>query len=116
MPVMHRPVEIAKVGEALIRIRWEDGHEGAYSTRYLRGICQCAACVDEWSGEKRISMDSISPDIRALKIAPVGQYGIHIDWSDGHTTGIYAFDLLRKMCPCAVCAATPLSALSPRRD
>ncbi len=54
-------------------------------------------------------MDSIPQDIRALKIAPVGQYGIHIDWSDGHTTGIYAFDLLRKMCPCTVCMAAPLS-------
>jgi DUF971 family protein len=56
-------------------------------------------------------MESIPQDIRALKIAPVGQYGIHIDWSDGHTTGIYAFDLLRKMCPCTTCIATPLSAL-----
>ena len=112
MAAAHRPVEIAKVGETAIRITWDDGHQGVYSTRYLRGICQCAACVDEWTGEKRISMESIPEDIRALKIAPVGQYGIHIDWSDGHGTGIYAFDLLRKMCPCSACLATPLSALS----
>jgi DUF971 family protein len=112
MPVTHRPVEIAKVGEAVIRIRWEDGHEGSYTTRYLRGICQCAACVDEWTGEKRISMDSIPQDIRALKITPVGQYGIHIDWSDGaYLPGSHAFDLLRKMCPCSACMATPISAL-----
>jgi DUF971 family protein len=111
MPVAYRPVEIAKVGETAVRITWDDGHAGLYSTRYLRGICQCAACVDEWTGEKRLSMDSIPQDIRTLRIAPVGQYGIHIDWSDGHTTGIYAFDLLRKMCPCPTCMATPLSAL-----
>jgi len=107
----HRPVEIAKVTETLIRIRWTDGHEGSYTTRYLRGVCPCAACVDEWTGERRVSMETIPEDIRALKIAPVGQYGVHIDWSDGHTTGIYAFDLLRKMCPCSTCLATPLAAL-----
>lgn len=111
MTRQHKPTEIAKVGETAVRIRWDDGHEGTYTTRYLRGICQCAACVDEWSGEKRISIDSIPVDIRATKILPVGQYAIHIDWSDGHSTGIYAFDVLRKLCPCPACMATPLSAL-----
>ncbi|MFI5304933.1 MAG: hypothetical protein ACHQYP_09090 [Nitrospiria bacterium] len=24
-------------------------------------------------------------------------------WSDGHSTGIYSFDLLRKICPCESC-------------
>lgn len=111
MTRQHKPVEIAKVGDTALRIRWDDGHEGYYTTRYLRGICQCAACVDEWTGEKRIAMDSIPVDIRAMNIQPVGQYAIHIDWSDGHTTGIYAFDVLRKLCPCSACLATPLSAL-----
>ena len=111
MTRQHKPTEIAKVGETAVRIRWDDGHEGTYATRYLRGACQCAACVDEWSGEKRISIDSIPVDIRAMKILPVGQYAIHIDWSDGHSTGIYAFDVLRKLCPCSACMATPLPAL-----
>jgi len=106
-----RPTEIAKVGETAIRVTWEDGHQGLYTTRCLRGICQCAACVDEWTGEKRISPEAIPAEIRALKISPVGQYGIQIDWSDGHSTGIYAFDVLRKMCPCSTCMAAPLSTL-----
>lgn len=100
-----KPVEIAKIGETAVRIRWQDGHEGSYTTRYLRGICQCAACVDEWTGVKRIAMDGIPVDIRALKILPVGQYAIQIEWSDGHSTGIYAFDVLRKLCPCSACVA-----------
>jgi len=111
MILAHQPTEIAKIGDTEIRVRWADGHEATYTTRYLRGICQCAACVDEWTGEKRISMESIPADIRAVKISPVGQYGIQIDWSDGHSTGIYAFDVLRKLCPCSVCLAMPLSAL-----
>jgi len=111
MAAVHKPVEIAKEGESVIRITWDDGHQGRYATRYLRASCQCAACVDEWTGKRHVTLESISDDIRALKIAPVGQYGIHIDWSDGHGTGIYAFDVLRKLCPCAACMATPISAL-----
>lgn len=28
-----------------VRIRWEDGHETAFSGRELRQICRCAACT-----------------------------------------------------------------------
>ena len=31
--------------------------------------------------------------------------GIQIDWSDGHNTGIYSFDHLRKICACVECKA-----------
>lgn len=111
MATSYTPVEIAKEGEGVIRITWDDGHQGRYGTRYLRAACQCAVCVDEWTGERKVTIASIPEDIRALKIAPVGQYGIHIDWSDGHGTGIYAFDVLRKLCPCSDCMARPISAL-----
>ena len=39
----------------------------------------------------------------------VGQYAISIDWSDGHTTGIYNFRDLRGNCPCDVCVAARAS-------
>jgi DUF971 family protein len=39
----------------------------------------------------------------ALEIQPVGNYAISIRWSDGHSTGIYRFDYLRQVCPCARC-------------
>jgi DUF971 family protein len=40
-----------------------------------------------------------------LNIEEVGAYAIRIDWSDGHNTGIYSFDHLRSICPCAECQA-----------
>jgi DUF971 family protein len=33
---------------------------------------------------------------------------LNIEWSDGHHTGIYPWDLLRSLCPCPQCTA-PLS-------
>ena len=41
-------------------------------------------------------------------IAPVGNYAISIVWSDRHSTGIYRFDFLRRLCPCEQCGG-PLS-------
>jgi DUF971 family protein len=34
----------------------------------------------------------------------VGNYALQIDFSDGHTTGIYSYDYLRTICPCDECA------------
>jgi len=42
------------------------------------------------------------PGARAAKV--VGNYALQIDFTDGHTTGIYSYDYLRSICPCAECA------------
>jgi DUF971 family protein len=99
-----KPVEIEKVGNTAIRVKWEDGHEGVYPNTYLRLNCRCASCVQEWTGEVMIKPEMIPPDITPLKINPVGLYAIHIQWSDGHETGVYAFNMLREICPCDQCA------------
>ena len=33
----------------------------------------------------------------------VGKYAIQILWSDGHSEGIYPFEMLLSLCPCKVC-------------
>jgi DUF971 family protein len=38
-------------------------------------------------------------------VEPVGNYAIRIQWSDGHGSGIYSFEHLRKICPCDACSA-----------
>ncbi len=99
-----RPVEVARVERSGIRIKWMDQHEAIYPNAYLRYHCACTACVDEWTRVRRVQADQIPSDIHPLRIAPVGQYAIRIDWSDGHNTGIYSFDMLREICPCPGCS------------
>ena len=43
------------------------------------------------------------PSIKMTNVEPVGNYAVQIFWNDGHSTGIYSYDHLRKICPCAVC-------------
>ncbi|MGH9004102.1 MAG: gamma-butyrobetaine hydroxylase-like domain-containing protein, partial [Acidimicrobiia bacterium] len=33
----------------------------------------------------------------------VGAYGMSVVWNDGHSTGIFSWEMLRGSCPCAVC-------------
>jgi DUF971 family protein len=49
------------------------------------------------SGEKLLQDDHVPRDVHALEILPVGNYGISIRWSDGHDTGIYTFERLRRL-------------------
>ncbi len=38
--------DISLVGNYALAIKWFDGHDtGLYSYRYLRSLCQCAACA-----------------------------------------------------------------------
>ena len=41
---------------------------------------------------------------RAKAANAVGNYAIQLTFSDGHSTGIYSYDHLRTICPCATCA------------
>lgn len=96
--------EITQPSENDVQILWKDGHESIYTGYALRVGCRCAMCIDEISGNKRLREESISKDVRPLSIDPVGRYAIRFHWSDGHSTGLYTFELLRELCPCPICA------------
>lgn len=86
-----------------LRIEWEDDHISEYSPRYLRLHCRCARCVDEMTGRPQLDPLTVPENVYPLEIRYVGRYAIRIDWSDGHSTGIYPYELLRKICPCESC-------------
>ncbi len=100
------PVEIGRANRHDVKIAWSDGHVSVYPARWLRLKCPCAGCVDETTGAARVIATGIPQDVHPLKIDLVGRYAMTIHWSDGHQTGIYAFELLRKRCPCPGCNQT----------
>jgi DUF971 family protein len=87
-----------------ILIEWDAaGHAGFYPARALRLACPCAACVDEMSGRPLLDAAAVPLDLRPASLALVGAYGLKVQWSDGHATGIYTFERLRSSCPCEAC-------------
>jgi ATP-binding protein involved in chromosome partitioning len=65
--------------------------------RGIRLACECAHCVDEWTGEKQLDPADVPADVHPLRIEPVGRYAIQFEWSDGHSSGIYPFRRLRAL-------------------
>jgi len=96
-----------------VDIVWADGHGSHYDFAYLREQCPCAMCDDERRKKENLAhVDSgpgavlplFKPRPTARAAKAVGNYALQIDFSDGHTTGIYSYDYLRTICPCEVCA------------
>jgi ATP-binding protein involved in chromosome partitioning len=79
------------------RVSWTDGKQSLIGFRDLRGLCPCALCVDEGTGQRKVGRDQVSEDVKPLKVQTVGNYALSIHWSDGHQSGIYAYDYLRKI-------------------
>ncbi len=100
------PLEIGRANLFDLKVKWQDGHDSVYPARYLRLNCPCAGCVDEVTGERRLLAANVPDDVKPLGIQLVGRYAISIQWSDSHQTGIYAFEKLRKLCPCVKCSGT----------
>ena len=99
-----QPLQVVPFPNGELGIVWGDGHESIYSGRDLRCRCGCAMCVDEMTGRKTLRDETVPSDVRALRVAPVGRYGMSIHWSDGHETGIYRLEKLRQWCPCETCS------------
>jgi ATP-binding protein involved in chromosome partitioning len=83
-----------------VTITWAEDHVGVYAARDLRLACPCALCCDEMTGRRLLDPATVPDDVTPLKVSLVGAYAIRIDWSDGHSTGIYTYEYLWEICPC----------------
>ncbi len=97
------PRRLHQVDARTLGVEWSDGHASRYAVRDLRLACPCAHCVQEWTGEVVVKPETIPADVHPLAIEPVGNYGLRVQWSDGHDTGIYTHERLRAFCGCAAC-------------
>lgn len=85
-----------------LHLAWTDGHAGDIAYHDLRGWCPCAGCQGHTA---TFEFHPPRQPVEPTGIEPVGNYAISIRWSDGHATGIYRFDYLRDLCPCAECVS-----------
>lgn len=103
------PRDIAVAGRELA-VAWGDGHESYYSLERLRRDCPCAGCRSRAAAPRegsplRVVAAPRPEELAVVRLVPVGSYAVQIVWSDGHDAGIYAFEALRRACPCGECEA-----------
>ena len=92
---MPMPLEIVGLGQGEVRIVWDEGAEDRWTARDLRAECTCAHCQSETTGARLLDPSTIPADLRVLDMSLVGNYGLNVSFSDGHSTGIYRFAMLR---------------------
>lgn len=90
-----KKIDVTETDE--LQIVWQDEAVSLYTPRQLRLACPCAKCVEEWTGEKILDPASVSEEILLLNVDLVGRYALNFKWSDFHETGIFTFELLRKL-------------------
>jgi DUF971 family protein len=97
---MTHPALVVPINEEkMLRILWDDDHLSEYPFPHLRGWCPCASCQGHGGERRFIEVE----DPQMVSIATVGNYALNPTWADGHQTGIYTFDYLRRLCACAEC-------------
>jgi DUF971 family protein len=94
---MIEPLQIIEESDREISIKWSDETETSHNADELRRACPCAGCVNEWTGEKILKEENIAGDLSFSHITIVGRYALNFHFSDGHDTGIFSFDYLRKL-------------------
>jgi DUF971 family protein len=96
------PIALSLTPENRLLIDWSDGQRRSYRVRELREACPCATCREKRSQPldplalpvlKQVQTQPLT--IAAME--PMGNYAYAIRFSDGHDTGIFAFDLLRQL-------------------
>jgi DUF971 family protein len=96
-----RLVDLQLVGEELA-IKWDDHAESFIRLEDLRRGCPCAGCkgeVDVMGNLHKGPEKPLSPAaVRLARIEKVGTYAVQPFWADGHATGIYSFEYLRRLC------------------
>ncbi|MFA5262975.1 MAG: DUF971 domain-containing protein [Opitutaceae bacterium] len=97
---MHTPANIQIIGEELA-ISWDDGAESFFRFDALRAASPSA----ENQGERDIlgvthgGHDGSKQfgGIQLLGWERIGNYALRFEFSDGHRTGLYSYEYLRKL-------------------
>lgn len=90
---------IAVIGDE-VALAWSDGGESYLKFENLRKACPCAACQGEPDVTGRVIVPKVVHSEKSFQLVRhqiVGGYAIQFFWGDGHSTGLYSFDLLRRL-------------------
>jgi DUF971 family protein len=108
-------VRVQKTTGTGMEIDWKDSHQSSWTFSWLRNACPCATCHEERGASGRkpgepkpqaaTLLQMYKAPVRPESASPVGRYAISFHWNDGHQSGIYSWDYLRRHCLCSLCTA-----------
>ena len=97
------PAKLELDPDGRLVIQWSDQRSRSYSVKELRDRCPCATCREKREEEAAsppllpvLSIEEAKP-LTLVEMKPIGNYAYGIQFSDGHDTGIFTFELLREL-------------------
>ncbi len=83
-----------------LALRFSEGEELYLPLDLLRRACPCAACQGEPDALGRVlrPVQQIGPrGFELSRFEGIGGYALQLFWADGHSTGIYSYEYLRRL-------------------
>ncbi len=83
-----------------LAVQWNDGTESYFQLEMLRRACPCAACGGEPDVLGNISRPDVTYTDSSFQLTGwelIGGYALQPRWGDGHSTGLYSFQYLRRL-------------------
>ncbi|RME60180.1 MAG: DUF971 domain-containing protein [Candidatus Dadabacteria bacterium] len=100
--IQQAPLLCRKISETKLLVVWPENKEVVIPSRLLREKCPCAQCKDKKKQKDnspktslKIISNTLEEQISIQRIWPVGNYALGIEWKDGHSSGIYRWNLLK---------------------
>ena len=85
----------------LLLVSFTDSTDAVIPIKKLREMCPCASCAGETDALGNVYKDTpkeLKDSSFIIKgFQPVGYYGLRPFWADGHNTGIFTVELLKKL-------------------
>ena len=81
---------------AVLELKFEDGGIYSLPAEFLRVSSPSAEVQGHGPGQEVLQTGK--KHISITKVEPVGSYALKLHFSDGHNTGLYTWEYLRKLC------------------
>ena len=89
------------ISNKMIALKLDEGVEISITLEVLRKSCPCANCngeKDVFGNVYKAPPKKLNDDAFQIRqIGLVGHYAIRVFWEDGHSNGIYTFDILKSL-------------------
>ncbi len=93
-------LDVQQIGEELA-IKWADGGESFIRLETLRRCCPCAGCQGEVDIMGNLYKNPEKPlttaAFKLTQLERVGGYALKPTWADGHATGLFSFEYLKRL-------------------
>lgn len=93
----YEPVDLEVTRDEGVTIRFADGHVTRINLMELRLGCPCATCrALRERGEEGWPRPGAPNPLRITDARLQGAYALQVTWNDGHQTGLFPFEALRR--------------------